>query len=495
MQKTFLKDFISYLPSKLIPAIIPFVTTPILTHLLLPAEYGYWALATGVTDFLFQSTCSGIGAAVKRFFATYQKEHRLSFFYSTLGISLGMAIIPTTIIGLTATLLIRSHINPTLYPLILISVFTFIFQAIFFTAQNVLIAQERGKVYTIFELLNRYGGLGLGILLVITTNLQVEGLMWGTLIMLVLTIPFIYVSTSKGMDIVHHLIHFPDVSQLWQYALPLCIGNMANWGLRLSDRFVLSLYRPESEVGLYSAAYHLSYRSVDILAGLFGLSMLPILVYVWESKGRKAAEDTIKMFTRLYIIICLPVATGLTILASPFVFIFASKAYHDGYLIVGYVAFSSFVFQLSQIASFGILLRKKTRSIATNQIVAALVNLGLNFILIPRYGFVAAGITTLVGYLMLFALQINSSRPYLTWRFPWRSLRNSIIANVIMSIVTLGIYRISGSLFNLNIGFLFSSIIVAVPVYFSILWLLGEANDEEHKMVSHLLRRMFGKSI
>ena len=490
MQKAFLRQLFGYLPSKVIPALAGFVITPIVTRLFLPAEYGYWALAGGVSDFLYALACSGIGAATVRFFATYKARARLDVFFSTLGVTIGTAVIPASLISFAVLLSLRSHLTSVLYTLILISILTFAARAVFTILMNVAVAQERSGLYTAFELLTRYGGIGLGLALVIAFGLRVDGLMWGALLAFAVAIPFLLTLAAKGTRISAKNVHFPDMLEMWRYALPLAIGNMAMWGLRLSDRYVIGLFRGESDVGLYSAAYNLTGKSVDVLAALFGLSMFPILMKVWEGEGRVATEKTLAMFTRVYLILGVPMAAGLALFASPFISIFTPQAYHDGYRVVGYVAFSAFIWQLSQIASYGMLIKQKTGQIAANQIVAALVNLGLTLLLVPRYGYVTAGVTTLVGYIVLFALQAYSSQAYLTWQLPWRTLRNTIIATLCMGIVTVATYSVSGSIMELRLSYLLLSVGAAMLVYFVSLWLLGEANEEERAVANQLRQRL-----
>lgn len=67
-----------YLPTKLLPALTGLITTPILTRIFLPDEYGDWALAVGVTDFLFALAMSGIGTAALRFFPAYKAKSNLA---------------------------------------------------------------------------------------------------------------------------------------------------------------------------------------------------------------------------------------------------------------------------------------------------------------------------------------------------------------------------------------------------------------------------------
>jgi O-antigen/teichoic acid export membrane protein len=50
--KKFVKDMAIFAPSKFLPALTAFITTPILTRLFPPAEYGYWAMAASIAAFL-----------------------------------------------------------------------------------------------------------------------------------------------------------------------------------------------------------------------------------------------------------------------------------------------------------------------------------------------------------------------------------------------------------------------------------------------------------
>jgi O-antigen/teichoic acid export membrane protein len=491
----FVKDLTKYLPSQLLPALTSFISTPILTRLFLPAEYGNYALALGMSDLAYALSSSGFGSGVLRFYPAYKAKSALSTFFVTISVSAGAAITSLSVVGLFILLCLRRYLPVDLYPLLLISIPVFCLQAIFEMASNIVRAQERSGLYTLFQLLARYGSLGLGILLVVVFGLQVKGLLWGNLLALTLAIPFLLRFATKGVIIRSQHLQYADVRQMWNYAWPLALGNVAMWGLRLSDRYILGAFRSGSEVGVYSVAYNLSGKSVDILVALFLLGLGPMVMNVWETQGRMATENALAMITRLYLILCLPAAAGITMLALPFVSLLASDAYRDGHRIVGYVAFSSFVWGLTQIANRALLIRKVTWLLAIHQIIAAVVNVSLNLLLVPAFGFVAAGITTLVGYIVLFGLQAHSSRRYLSWLFPFRTLQNVTIATLFMGLAILGLGFVSVDRVVGHIGYLLLSVAVAVSVYFASLWLLGEASEGERGAVRRLWYRVSARLV
>lgn len=481
----------AYLPSKLLPALTGFITAPILTRLFLPAQYGDYALAMGLVDFLYAVACSGFGSAAVRFFPVYRAKGSLGVFFSSLLSDLVLVIVTVSVVGISCLYLLRDVLPDSLLLMSGIALAVFAGDAVFGELLQILRVREKQGLFTLFELTGRYVGLVFGLLLVIRFGLGIEGLLWGMLMGFGLPLPFLAVATLRGNMPRLNLLRRADMADLWKYAWPLGLGNLAMWGLRLSDRYVIGVFRPGDEVGLYSVAYDISGKSIDVLVALFLLSQGPIIMNLWEAKGRESTEKATAMIARVYIILCLPAAAGLSALALPFVSLLTAEPYHEGYRVVAFVAFSSAIWGLSQLAGYGILLRNQTRAIATNQALAAAVNLGLNLVLVPRFGFVAAGFTTLLGYAVLLALQSRSSRPYLSWQFPFRALRNSTIASALMCLAIICVYAIPG-MSSQNPFLLFGSIVIAVPVYFGCLLALGELNAEERLMFSQLWRRVTG---
>jgi peptidoglycan biosynthesis protein MviN/MurJ (putative lipid II flippase) len=140
----------------------------------------------------------------------------------------------------------------------------------------------------------------------------------------------------------------------------------------------------------------------------------------------------------------------------------------------------------------GIAIEKKARRLAANQIVATSTHIGLMLLLVPRFGYAAAAVSTLIGYSTLLGLHTLASRPYLTWRFPFNTLRNVIAASIIMGLAAGEIYGLSGAGSKASPAYLFLSIVVAVPTYFACLWLLGEVKKDEKHAVWQLWYRVKG---
>ena len=356
-------------------------------------------------------------------------------------------------------------------------------------------SQERSASFTSIQLITHYGSLGVGLLLVIVWGFRINGLLWGTFLTLILPLPFLISQATKGIAFRPQRFQFNDAIQMWEYAWPLTLGNVAMWGLRVSDLFIISSFRSERDVGLYSVSYNISAKSIELLVALFLLSVSPLVYRTWETEGKEATEKSVTMVTRVYLILCLPATVGLTVLAFPFVALLTAPDYYEGSRIVGYVVFSSFVWGLANIAVLGIAIKKQAHLLAGTQIIAAATHIGLQLLLVPRFGYIAAAISTLIGYTVLLVLQTLGSRSHLAWKFPFKTLRNTLIASSIMGLVAWGTYGLSGyeSGGKGSPFFLFLSIIIAIPVYLINIWFLGEVTLDEKMKIFQYWHKLMNK--
>lgn len=486
MIKTFIRDMLTYLPTKLLPALTSLITTPIFTRLFLPDEYGNWALATGVTAFLYAFSMSGVGAAVLRFFPAYKAKSDLNTFFTNLLVLIGLIVVVIGSISVLVLIIINPKIDTALFPLLIVAILVFAINSFYSIIMEVLRVQGKSGLYTRFNLINFYCSLLLGLTLVIVFDLGVEGLMYGALLVQLLVLPFTIRSTMQGVKINPSFIQSMTIMTIWAFAWPLTFGNVSFWGLRLSDRFIIGAFRPGFEVGLYSAIYNISDRTINLLVNIFVLSMGPIVANTWENYGREKTEQLIGKLTRLFILICLPVTVGLGIFALPFVSLLTGEAYHEGYRIVGFVAFSTFIWGLSYTAAWGLVLNNKTIQFAGNQLLAGVVNIGLNILLVPRYGYIVAAITTLIGYILLFFLQVYTSRTYMAWKIPFQTVYRVFGAITLMSGIVYGMNLLdAGS--SISWLHIIIKICIGAIVYIGALWFFGEITNEEKNTAKRII--------
>ncbi len=491
MQKRIAKDLLTYLPAKALPALAAFLTVPIYTHLFSPAEFGNYVLAVGVSEFMLLVVIEGFSLGAIRFYSTYQRRSNLSSYFGVVFGSVGIITLASTIVSASILITIHSAIPSNLYSLLWAALALFSVSALFTTLTDVLRGQEKGLWYSIFLVSSSFGGIVFGLIFVLVFETNIVGLIWGQALGLFLPIIPLIWFTTRSVAGSPAQFNRSDFRQIWTFALPFVIANIAFWMLTISDRYIVELFRGSYEVGLYAVASKISSRSIQLLVSLFILVPVPIVSRLWEERGQQATEDALTAFTRMFLLMIVPAVVGLSVVAAPLVRILADDAYYEGYQAIWLVALASMALGLSELGRLGCLVTNHTHLIARNQCIMAITGLALNFILIPIFGFMGAAISAVVVFSLLAVLQAITSARFLTWRWPLKSLwRISVAAAAMVIAVLIVQVAIPSNTILWQVINLLTSIVIGVLTYGWGLWFLGEISPRQiHNLfLSELIR-------
>jgi len=475
MTKGFLKDVVKYLPAQIAPGIVGFISIPIITRIFSPKDYGNYSLAMAAVMVL--TTLGGwLPMAIIRFYPAYERDKKLDLFYGNILKLTFISLLLITFTFLIFIFSIKTHISSKLYLLMLIGICVFIAIDIFNVLQHFLRSKRQVDWYSGFAIWKSVMGFGFGIALIVFLKLGIESLLWGIILSIFFVIPFLWRKATGNISIICSKLNLSFVKSLANYSFPLAIANLAAWILSLSDRYILEFFQGTKEVGIYSASYDIASRSIMLITALFLLASGPISIHIWEKEGKEKSAGFVNKVTRYYLIVCVPAIIGLSVLSKPILKIMAGEQYFEGYKIIPFVTLGVLFLGLQQRFQAGFIFYKKTGYITLSIVVSGLLNIFLNFIFIPKYGYFAAAVTTLVSYAFLLFFMTILSRRFFVWKFPLKSLIKVICASTIMGIV---VYYVGN---NLTVSVpinLISGICIGALVYFLMLLLLGEFLEEE----------------
>ena len=474
MIQEFIKDLGKYLPAQVVPAIVGFFSIPIITRLFLPADYGNYVLVLATVS-IFSAIAGWLSMSIIRFHPAYEREGKLEEFY---GIVIKLLLITVTVISLifmAILFLSQSYLSDSFYHLMRIGVLIFVLTASLDVLLHFLRTKRQVNWYSAFSVWKSVTAIGFGLALVLIFHYGVDGLLWGSVLSIVVVLPLVWKVAVKRFSM-SKSIFTSSTLKMAGYSFPLVLANLAAWILSLSDRYVLVFFRGSQEVGIYSVSYAISEYSILFIALLFMLSGGPMGMNIWEKEGVEKSREFVSKTTRYYLMICLPAAVGISVLAKPAISVLTAPEYYEGYRIVSFVVFGGFLLGLQQRFQSGLLFYKKTRPIMFCIVAAGILNLALNFLFVPKYGYMAAAATTLVGYAFLLVAMVVVSRRVFIWEFPFKSLGKITCASVVMGAV---IYLVGNSLTSSTLLNLIVGICVGTVVYLLMLFLLREIQEEE----------------
>ena len=191
-------------------------------------------------------------------------------------------------------------------------------------------------------------------------------------------------------------------AKIWRYALmfnlPLIPHYLSQTVLSSADRIMIRDMAGGSQAGIYSLAYQLS-----LIMTLFNTALSQTLSpWIYQKiKADRAGEVSQVAFLALGLIAGANLL--LMLLAPEAVAVFAPAAYYDAIYVIPPVSMSVFfMFSYDLFAKFEFYF-EKTFFIMAASVSGALLNIITNYIFIQRYGYYAAGYTTLFCYLVYAA--------------------------------------------------------------------------------------------
>ena len=248
------------------------------------------------------------------------------------------------------------------------------------------------KALVIITLIVSIAKPAIGIILVINANDKVTARILGLVLVELIGYSWLsFVQIKKGK------IFYSK--KYWKYAilfnLPLIPHYLSQIVLNSADRIMISSMVGESEAGIYSLAYSLS-----SIMTLFNTALMQTLNPWIYKKIKEQDIKSIAPIAYLSLIIIAFVNLLLILLAPEAVAIFAPKSYYEAIWIIPPVAMSVyFMYSYDLFAKFAFYY-EKTNLVMIASIVGAVVNIILNYIFINIFGYIAAGYTTLICYVI-----------------------------------------------------------------------------------------------
>lgn len=183
-------------------------------------------------------------------------------------------------------------------------------------------------------------------------------------------------------------------------SIPLIGYNIAGQVLNVSDRMMIGRLVNNSAVGIYGTLYTVSSLSLLVWQAI-NASFVP---YLFQNIDKK--EHNIKQISNMLLEAYAVIAVLLTFFAPEIVKILATKEYYEAIYIMPSIAAGVFFTSYANLYSNIAVYYKETKYVMYPAIVAAILNLVLNFVFIKMFGYMAAAYTTLFSYIILAILQV-----------------------------------------------------------------------------------------
>lgn len=264
------------------------------------------------------------------------------------------------------------------------------------------------------------------------------------------------------------------------YALPLLPAGLSILLLDRGDRLVIGYYLGSKAVGIYSANYALA-GLLMLLQTPLQITLFPKVSALWETR-RDSAVRYISVSNKLFLTLAIPFAVGLPVIARALLSRFGNEEIAAGSGVMTFLVSAGVVLWGVSIMQAQIFYgARRTLAVGMVTMAAAVLNLILNWLLVPVWGTSGAAFSTLVCYFLTCVVFYFFSRRTAKVEFYWLHILKCIAGALLMATLL----RVMMKAWP---GAVIPAIIVGSLFYFASLWLMRAIAPAEIEVVRGLLR-------
>ena len=265
--------------------------------------------------------------------------------------------------------------------------------------QMVVRASERSDILMTTRVIARMLELMLVLGAVILIQHSALAVYGGKLIAAALLLGWLFHWMYRNVQVSRNAVDWNVFREGLIYGFPLMANELASSVLANLDRVLLKHITGDfAVVGIYSIGYSLAMQLSVFINATLSEAFTPVVMRAYETGGNDAVRALKErvLLPMTYAVVAL--IAMLLVAGQDLMVALAGRdkaASGEVFIIVG-VTVSAYA--LFAIANYGLQLKKRTMQVLFITLGAALLNVAMNFILIPRFGYMGAAWATAISY-------------------------------------------------------------------------------------------------
>jgi O-antigen/teichoic acid export membrane protein len=467
-----------YSLGNLLPKLVGFLLLPLYTDHLTTAQYGILAILQATGFVLIGIFSFNLHTAMLRWLAQDKDEvSQKSIVFTTL-------ISTVLIVGMLQAILLPfssqfSNVffdNDTFSDYFVILFLSSGFGILNNIPLSLIRFKEKPVYYIVLTTIKFSVILLLNIYFIAILNMGVEGIILSELIgnILLMIVASRFIVSNMQLK-----FNFPVLKEMFGYGFPLIFSTTFSLALTLGDRYIIKILLDDSSVGVYSLGHKIASIINVFIIQSFQLGFLPI---AFKKFGEPNANRFYSKILTYFVFLLVLSAICLSFFGKELIrFMSDNASYWDAYSIIPVISLA-FVFKgIQYVVSLGFHYTKKTSYNAYIVMVTSIVNVSLNFLLIPVLGYFGAGLSMLGSLILMVVLTyIYSQRLY--------KINYEIYKIAILIIVGLALYIVSLILPDINtvVNIIIKTVLIIIfPVILYVAKFYEPAELEKIKNMLH----------
>ncbi|NQU98296.1 flippase [Candidatus Woesearchaeota archaeon] len=227
---------------------------------------------------------------------------------------------------------------------------------------------------------------------------------------------------------------FSLAKKLFSFGIPILLASVGGLIIARMDTIMLTFFRSLEEVGVYNIILPTA-TLLFIFGHASGSVLFPISSELWTLKKKKELRDYNYLIHKYSLIFSLPFLLVLFSFSKLFLRFFFGQEYVAGSIALQILLFGAFFYTLAVINNSILAGIGRPKDITKMFLIASILNLVLNFVLIPILGIVGAAIATSFSYFTIFLFGTIKMSKIITLKFPIKMWLKTLFAGLIFVLI------------------------------------------------------------
>lgn len=380
--------------------IVVFLLMPFYTAWLSTEQYSAAELISSTANLLIPLACVGIVNGIFRFAAERESDKRAVFSSSVALLGIGSLVF----LALSPLLGLIDLLDGWVW-LVICYVLSANLQSV--CAQYVR-AVDRTTLFSVQGILNTLLTVLFNILFLAVWEMGILGYVLSVIVGNLLTTLFLVIVARLWRVFSVRAINRRMMRDLLVFSLPMVPTTVCWLITDLSDRYMVSYFCGGAVNGIYSAAYKIP-TVVTLMSGVFMQAWQ--FSAVAESSDEEGCRAFYSEVFRGFLSVTAIGSVWLVVLAKPLSNILLNRAYFDAWRYMPTLLCAAAVEAIVAFLATVYMVKKKSMHSFLTAMIGTLLNLLLNFYLIPEWGALGAAVATLTAYVAVWiARMIDAPR-------------------------------------------------------------------------------------
>ncbi len=387
--------------------VVGFLLLPIYVQYLTPFDYGILALLAGIEAPAKLFFRWGVDGAFMRYWYDAEdigsrQQLASTLFFFLLALNGVLLVASVAVAPLVSERLLGATGFTMALQLTLLNTFAIGFTFIPF---HVMRLQNRAREFSALTLARSVSTLLLRIVLIVGFGYGVMGIVIADV---TITALLMTVMVPWFAPLIRPVFSRAVLRKALAFGLPRVPHGVALQVMSVGDRFVLRMFREVSDVGLYSMG--VSFGLIPKIAlGAFEYAWAP---FYYATAREPGAPRIFSMVTTYGIAMLALMTAGLSAIAADLLDVTTRGIFVSAAGVVAWTAVGVFFYGTYLLTSIGLNITSHTRYYPVSTTIGAVLNVGLNFALIPRFGIIGAAWANGAAYAAQAAIAYRFSQRF-----------------------------------------------------------------------------------